>query len=85
LNFTVRWRGLRIGVDVDVDVDVEQDQATYTLRHGLDSSTAFRHHGEMVTVTNGEPLTRPISKRRPILPRSPQPPGREPRDREVAT
>jgi len=79
LNFTVRWHGLRIGVDV------EQDQVTYTLRDGTDSSLVFRHNGEEVTVTTGESVTQPISKRRPMLPRPPQPPGREPRHRGVAS
>jgi alpha,alpha-trehalose phosphorylase len=73
LNFTVRWRGLRMGVDV------EQGQVTYTLRDGTDSSLVFHHNGEEVTVTTGKSVTQPISKRRPMLPRPPQPPGRNPR------
>ena len=79
LNFTVRWRGLRMGVDV------EQGQVTYTLRDGTDSSLVFHHNGEEVTVTTGKSVTQPISKRRPMLPRPPQPPGRNPRRRGVAS
>ena len=33
---------------------------------------------EEITVTAGKPVTAPISKRPPLLPRPPQPPGREP-------
>ena len=51
LRFTIRWRGLWLGVDI------EPDRATYTLRNGLTprcrSATTTRH----VTVTTGEPLT----------------------------
>jgi len=79
LTFTVRWRGLRIGVDV------EQHQATYHLRDGTDSSMAFRHHGEEATVITGQPVTLPIRRRSPMLARPSQPPRREPSGPEVAT
>jgi alpha,alpha-trehalose phosphorylase len=72
LSFTVRWHGLRLGVDI------EPDRATYTLRDGTDASLAFRHNGKDVTVTTATPFTEPISRRTPMLPRPPQPPGREP-------
>jgi alpha,alpha-trehalose phosphorylase len=72
LSFTVRWRGLRLGVDI------EPDQATYTLRDGPDGSLAFRHDSKDITVTTATPVTQPITKRPPMLPRPPQPPGREP-------
>jgi alpha,alpha-trehalose phosphorylase len=72
LSFTVRWRGLRLGVDI------EADRATYTLRDGVGSSLAFRHNGTDLTVTTGTPNTEPVGKRRPMLPRPHQPPGREP-------
>jgi alpha,alpha-trehalose phosphorylase len=75
LSFTVRWRGQLLGVDI------EPDRATYTLRDGPDGSLAFRHDGRDVTVTTGMPLTEPIGKRTPMLPRPPQPPGREPATR----
>jgi len=72
LRFTIRWRGLWLGVDI------EPDRATYTLRNGRDFSLSFRHNEKHVTVTTGEPVTERISKRPPMLPRPPQPPGREP-------
>jgi trehalose/maltose hydrolase-like predicted phosphorylase len=72
LSFTVRWRGQLLGVDI------EPNRATYTLRDGPDGSLAFRHDGKDVTVTTGTPLTEPTSERTPMLPRPPQPPGREP-------
>jgi alpha,alpha-trehalose phosphorylase len=72
LSFTVRWRGLRL------EVNIESGRATYGLRDKTDSRLALRHHGEAITVTAGNPVTQPISKRRPLLPRPPQPPGREP-------
>jgi alpha,alpha-trehalose phosphorylase len=72
LSFTVQWRGLRL------EVDIEPGRATYGLRDKTDSTLAFRHHGEEITVTAGKPVTAPISKRPPLLPRPPQPPGREP-------
>jgi alpha,alpha-trehalose phosphorylase len=72
LSFTVRWRGLLLGVDI------EPDRATYSLRDGPGGSLAFRHDGRDVTVTTGTPLTEPTSKRTPMLPRPSQPPGREP-------
>jgi alpha,alpha-trehalose phosphorylase len=72
LSFTLRWRGLLLGVDI------EPDRASYTLRDGPDGSLAFRHDGKDVTVTTATPVTEPTSKRTPMLPRPPQPPGREP-------
>jgi alpha,alpha-trehalose phosphorylase len=72
LSFTVRWRGLRLGVDIS------PDRATYTLRDGPGSSLAFRHNGQQVTVTVGKPITERINKRPPLLPRPRQPLGREP-------
>jgi alpha,alpha-trehalose phosphorylase len=72
LSFTLRWHDLRL------DVDIESNQVTYTLRDGMDSELVLRHHGEDVTVTARKPVTVPISRRVPLLPRPPQPPGREP-------
>jgi trehalose/maltose hydrolase-like predicted phosphorylase len=72
LSFTLRWRDLRLGVDI------EPDRVTYTVRDGTDASLTFRHNGKDVTVTSGTPVTEPIGKRPPMLPRPPQPPGREP-------
>jgi alpha,alpha-trehalose phosphorylase len=72
LRFSLRWRGLRLGVDI------EPDRATYTLQGGTDAALTFRHNGNDVTVTTGKPVTEPIGKRTPMLPRPPQPSGREP-------
>ena len=72
LSFTLRWRSLRL------DVDIEPDRVTYAVRDGTDASLTFRHNGKDLTVTSGTPVTEPISKRLPTLPRPPQPPGREP-------
>jgi alpha,alpha-trehalose phosphorylase len=72
LGFNLRWRGLRLGVDI------EPDKVTYTLQDGPDASLTFRHNGADVTVATGKPVTQPIGKRTPLLPRPPQPPGREP-------
>ena len=58
-------------------------RATYTLLDGTDSSVVFRHNGEQLTVTTGESVTQRISKRHPMLPRPPQPPGREPTRRSA--
>ncbi|HEX2374287.1 MAG TPA: glycosyl hydrolase family 65 protein [Actinomycetota bacterium] len=72
LSFTLRWRDLLLGVDI------EPDRATYTLRDGPDGSLSFRHDDKDVTVTTGTPVTEPTSRRTPMLPHPPQPPGREP-------
>jgi len=72
LRFTVRWRGLRLGVDVG------PRQVTYTVGDGAEATLDLRHAGEDVTVTAREPVTRQLDKRTPLLPRPPQPPGREP-------
>ena len=70
----MRWHGLRLGVDI------EPEQATYTLRDGgdADARLAFRHNDKDVTVTIGAPVTEPVRKRTPMLPRPLQPAGREP-------
>jgi trehalose/maltose hydrolase-like predicted phosphorylase len=78
LRFTLGWRGLRLGVDI------EPDRATYTLEGGTGASLTFRHNGDDVTVTTGKPVTEPIRTRTPMLPRPPQPPGREPAHRGVS-
>jgi hypothetical protein len=72
LRFTIRWHGLRLGVDIT------PDEVTYTLRDGPDASLTFRHEGDTVTVDTSAPTTKKIGKRQPLLPRPEQPPGREP-------
>ncbi|GAA1121916.1 glycoside hydrolase family 65 protein [Kribbella jejuensis] len=73
LSFTVRWRGVRLKVEIDPLA------VKYTVHNGPDASITFRHAGEEVTVTVDQPVVRTLQKRRPLLPRPPQPPGREPR------
>ncbi|MFF0345764.1 glycoside hydrolase family 65 protein [Kribbella sp. NPDC004875] len=73
LSFTVRWRAVRLKVEID-PVSVK-----YTVHDGPDASLTFRHAGEEITVTATQPVIRTLEKRRPLLPRPPQPPGREPR------
>ncbi|RJK97805.1 glycoside hydrolase family 65 protein [Vallicoccus soli] len=75
LRFRVRWRGLSLVVAV------EPEQVTYELLDGEGSSLAFRHAGEDVVVTVGEPLVRPLRRRAPLLDRPRQPPGRAPVER----
>jgi trehalose/maltose hydrolase-like predicted phosphorylase len=72
LRFTIRWCGLRLGVEVT------HDEATYTLRDGPDASLTFRHCDDTVTVDTSAPVTRKLEKRKAALPRPDQPPGREP-------
>ena len=72
LCFSVRWRGLRLMVDVHAD------QVTYSIRDGASSALVLRHAGEEVEVAAGTPVTRPLGKRVPLLPRPSQPPGRAP-------
>jgi trehalose/maltose hydrolase-like predicted phosphorylase len=75
LSFGLRWRGARLRVEV------EQSQVTYTVHDGADAEMKFKHAGEEVKVTSKKPLTRKIKNRKPLLPRPPQPVGREPVDR----
>ena len=51
----------------------------YSVHDGPDASMRIRHAGEQLTVTAKQPVVRTLEKRRPLLPRPPQPPGREPR------
>ncbi len=75
LRFTIRWRGLRLGVDVT------HDEATYTLRDGPDASLSFRHGAETITVDTRARVTRKVGNRKALLPRPEQPPGRAPTSR----
>ncbi len=78
LAFTVGWRGLRL------DVDIQPQGVTYTLRDGPEASLSLRHNETDVTVTTATPLVQPLVDRPPLLPRPPQPPGREAKHREEA-
>jgi trehalose/maltose hydrolase-like predicted phosphorylase len=72
LCFSIRWRGVRLRVDV------RAGEVTYTVRDGTESALTLRHAGEDVEVRGGTPVTRALTRRVPLLPRPPQPPGREP-------
>lgn len=74
LAFRMSYRGSLFAVEID------PDSATYRLISGADVPTA--HHGEAITITAAEPVTRPV----PPPPRHPapsQPAGRAPRRRVV--
>ncbi len=73
LTFTIRWRGARLKVEID-PISVK-----YTVHNGADAQVTLRHAGEQIIVTADKPVIRTLEKRRPLLPRPPQPPGREPR------
>jgi alpha,alpha-trehalose phosphorylase len=60
-------------------VDIRGDEATYQLRWGEPLLTA--HHGEAITVSRGEPVTRPVPAP-PVVEPVHQPAGRAPYRRE---
>jgi alpha,alpha-trehalose phosphorylase len=73
LAFSLRRRGLRLHVEIGMGA------ATYSLEDGAGPLRVL-HHGEALTVSGGERVTRPIP---PLVAREPpkQPTGREPRQR----
>jgi alpha,alpha-trehalose phosphorylase len=75
LCFRLMWQGHR------VTVSVTHKDVTYTLRDGPDGELKIRHAGEDLTLSTSEPTTVPLQEREPLLPRPPQPPGREPAHR----
>ena len=73
LAFTINVPGRRLSVEV------APSAATYTLRAG--EPLRLAHHGEPITVTLGNPITRPIPAS-PVTAQQPtQPPGRAPAPR----
>jgi trehalose/maltose hydrolase-like predicted phosphorylase len=78
LCFGLRWLGMRL------TVEVRPDQVTYSLRDGEHASMRLRHAGEQLTVSVGEPVTRRLTPRKPLLPPPEQPPGRVPLHRAAA-
>jgi alpha,alpha-trehalose phosphorylase len=75
LEFSLLWRGLRLRVSV------RAKEVTYFLREGDHedgSKVELLHHGEPVTVTIGNPVTRPIPEPPVPGPEPEQPPGRAP-------
>jgi alpha,alpha-trehalose phosphorylase len=77
LTFSIRWRDARLRVTIN------HKDVTYALHDGDEGEIAFRHDGEDVVVSSGQPVTRPIKVRRPLLPAPPQPAGREPAQRHA--
>ncbi|MEU8223251.1 glycoside hydrolase family 65 protein [Kribbella sp. NPDC048915] len=73
LTFSVRWRNVRLRVEID------PQSVKYSVHDGPDAAITLRHAGENITVRADRPVVRTLEKRRPLLPRPPQPPGREPR------
>ncbi|ADB35395.1 glycoside hydrolase family 65 central catalytic [Kribbella flavida DSM 17836] len=72
LAFSVRWRGVRLRVEA------HHREVRYAVHDGPDAQITFLHAGEEITVTADAPVTRPLTKRVPLMPRPSQPPGREP-------
>jgi alpha,alpha-trehalose phosphorylase len=75
LCFRLMWQGYRL------TVSVTHEDVTYTLCDGPDGELKIRHAGEDLTLSSNEPTTVPLQEREPLLPRPPQPPGREPMHR----
>ena len=75
LAFGVCFSGRRLKIEVD------QRQARYSLRGG--ETVGIAHHGEALTVSPDEPVTRPIPPA-PDRDEPAQPPGRAPRRRRPA-
>jgi alpha,alpha-trehalose phosphorylase len=75
LCFRLNWQEYRL------TVSVTHKDVTYTLRDGPDGELKIRHAGEDLVLNSNEPLTITIQEREPLLPRPPQPPGREPMHR----
>jgi trehalose/maltose hydrolase-like predicted phosphorylase len=76
LAFRVHWHGMRVLVEVTgAEVRLE-------LRDGPDAAMDVLVAGEPVRLTVEEPVVRPWTRRPPLLPRPPQPLGREPDARE---
>ncbi len=69
LAFTVLVRGRRLKVDIG------RSRARYQLVEG--EPLDVLHHGELMTLTTGEPVDRPMPAA-PALPEPQQPPGRRP-------
>jgi alpha,alpha-trehalose phosphorylase len=75
LDFSLIWRGLRLRVSV------RPTEVTYYLREGDHedgSQLPLLHHGEPLTITIGDPVTRPIPPAPAPGPEPEQPPGRAP-------
>ncbi|HEU0103961.1 MAG TPA: glycoside hydrolase family 65 protein [Mycobacteriales bacterium] len=76
--FRVRRQGMRLVVDV------RRDEVRCSLEDGASGRLRLLLCGEEVEVTTTHPVSRPVEKRQPLLPRPTQPPGREPEARATA-
>src|SRR3954453_7302024 len=79
LSFGLRWRGARLRVEV------EHTQVTYSVHNGGYAEMTIKHAGEDLVVTAKEPVVLELKKKKPLLPRPPQPVGCEPIDRHGAS
>ena len=82
LCFSLRWRGHRVRVDVNhsavtYTVDGDHDDPDGS----ADPAVTVRHAGTDIDIEAGQSVTQRLAPRRPLLPRPPQPPGREPPQR----
>ena len=73
LAFTIAMRGRRLGVQITAT------SATYTLHTG--EPLCIAHYGQSITLTAGDPITRPIPMSSVTPPQPTQPPGRAPAPR----
>ncbi len=73
LAFRVLWRGMA------VKVEANHEQVTCTLLTENGEEVPMRVYDEEVTVRAGQPVSRPLRVREPLLPAPPQPVGRTPR------
>jgi len=69
LSFGLTFRGRRLRAEITPDT------ARYSLQQG--PALEIAHHGDLVTITTSEPVSRPIPKAAPGAPVT-QPPGRSP-------
>ena len=76
LSFRMQWRGQRVAVDIS--------QYAVTYRTSGDAPLTILHAGESITLVPEEPQTRRLKRRKPLLSRPTQPPGREPQPRLTA-
>jgi trehalose/maltose hydrolase-like predicted phosphorylase len=76
LAFRFHWHGMR------VLVEVTGSEVRVSLRDGTQAVIDLLVSGERVRLSAEEPVVRPWRRRAPLLPRPPQPPGREPDTRE---
>ena len=73
LAFTIAMRGRRLGVEIT------STSASYTLHTG--EPLLIAHHGQPITVTAGDPISRLIPTSSVTTPQPTQPPGRAPAPR----